>query len=220
MKKLASVIALLITALSLNGCVDQKAQARAVYMLVDTSGTYAKQMNKAKAVVNFILSEMNPGESFAVARIKSRSFTEKDIIAKVTFDSVPSRVHAQKRAFRVKFDKFASNIKYGSAHTDITGGIIQGAEFLAESGSGKKMILIYSDMQEELDKKTIRDFPISLDGIQFVALNVTKLKTDNIDPRRYLGRLANWEQRVMNAGAKEWRVVNDLERLERIFKAG
>ena len=47
-----------------------------------------------------------------------------------------------------------------------------------------------------------------------VAVNVVKLKTDNIDPRRYFGRLEAWQKRVKAAGATEWRVINDLERLD------
>ncbi len=86
--------------------------------------------------------------------------------------------------------------------------------FLNETGAGKKTILIFSDMQEELDKATIRSFPISLKDIRIVALNVVKLKADNLDPRRYLGRLEAWQKRVENAGATEWRVINDIEHLD------
>jgi hypothetical protein len=64
---------------------------------------------------------------------------------------------------------------------------------------------------------TIRNFPISLKDIRVVAVNVTKLNTDNIDPRRYLGRLEAWQKRVQAAGASEWKVINDLERLDAIF---
>ncbi|HXC67881.1 MAG TPA: hypothetical protein VN638_10710, partial [Nitrospiraceae bacterium] len=77
--------------------------------------------------------------------------------------------------------------------------------------AGIKTIVVFSDMQEELGKGTIRDFPIKLNGIRIVALNVTKLGTDNADPRRYLDRLARWEASVRKAGATEWVVVNDLE---------
>ncbi|MDH5648708.1 MAG: VWA domain-containing protein [Gammaproteobacteria bacterium] len=218
MKSMGKIALAIIIALAIQGCTSKKNHSRGVYMLVDTSGTYATQMTRAGKVVNYLLGTLNPGDTFAVARVKSRSFTEKDIIAKATFDATPSRMNAQKKEFRDRFQQFAKNLKKGSAHTDITGGVIQGAEFLTEAGAGTKMILIFSDMQEELDDKTVRDFPISLDGIQFIALNVTKLKTDNMDPRRYLGRLANWEKRVMNAGASGWRVVNDMEQLDRIFK--
>jgi hypothetical protein len=154
-----------------------------------------------------------------VARVKTRSFSEKDIIAKVTFDNQPSRANAQKRAFREQIDAFVKTVG-GSAYTDITGGLIQGGMFLNETGAGRKTILIFSDMQEELDKATIRNIPISLKHIRVVALNVVKLKTDNIDPRRYMGRLESWQKRVEAAGASEWRVINDIERLDAVLGRG
>jgi len=95
--------------------------------------------------------------------------------------------------------------------------MLQAAEFLQETGAGRKTIVIFSDMQEELDKRTKRNIPIDLTGIRVVALNVTKLKTDNIDPRRYTERLAWWEKRVKGGGAKSWYIVNDMDHLERIF---
>ena len=199
-------------------CTDQRNHAQAVYMLVDTSGTYAAEVGKAQIIINYLLGTLQPGDSLAVARVKSRSFSEKDIIAKVTFDNRPSQSNAQKRAFRDKIDAFVKSVG-GSAYTDITGGLIQGAEFLNETGAGTKTILIFSDMQEELDKVTIRDFPIKLTDIRVIALNVVKLKTDNVDPRRYMGRLEAWQKRVERAGASQWRVINDMERLDSLLKS-
>src|SRR5512134_2801248 len=155
--------AALALAISAAGCVDSRSQAHAVYVLIDTSGTYAREAGKAQLIVNYLLGTLQPGDSLAVARVQSRSFTEKDIIAKAMFDQRPSQANAQKRAFREKTDAFLRTVQ-GSAYTDITGGMIQGAEFLNETGAGKKTILIFSDMQEELDKVTIRDFPINLQG--------------------------------------------------------
>ena len=208
-----------LLALSVVSCTDQRSHAQAVYMLVDTSGTYAQEVGKAQIIINYLLGTLQPGDSLAVARVKSRSFSEKDIIAKVTFDNRPSQANAQKRAFREKIEQFVKSVG-GSAYTDITGGLIQGAEFLNETGAGTKTILIFSDMQEELDKVTVRDFPIKLKDIRVVALNVVKLKTDNVDPRRYLGRLEAWQKRVENAGASEWRVINDIERLDSMLARG
>ena len=219
MKKFFAAIAAAGMAAALSGCADTRNQAHAVYMLVDTSGSYAQEAGKAQLIISYLLGTLGPGDSLAVARVKSRSFTEKDIVAKVTFDTRPTQANAQKRAFRDKTGQFLDTVK-GSVYTDITGGMLQGAEFLNETGAGKKTILIFSDMQEELDKVTIRDFPISLKDIRVVAVNVTKLNTDNIDPRKYIGRLDAWEKRVKGAGAKEWRVINDLERLESIFGRG
>ncbi len=214
MKRILAGLAMLAFAA---GCGEHGSNARAVYMLLDTSGTYFKEVDKAQQVINWLIVSLNPGDSFAVARVKSRSFSEKDIIAKTTLVKDPLQVNAQKKALKDQLSTLKEQSK-GSAYTDITGGILQAAEFLNETGAGRKTIVIFSDMQEELDKQTKRDIPLNLTGIRVVALNVTKLKTDNIDPRRYTERLEWWEKRVKTGGASSWHVVNDLEHMERIFK--
>src|SRR3990170_4932771 len=206
----------LSTLLALAGCADPKEHSHAVYMLIDTSGTYSQESAKAQLIVNYLLGTLQPGDSLAVARVKSRSFSEKDIIAKATFDSRPSQANAQKRAFRDAIDNSLKQVN-PSRYTDITGAMIQGAEYLNEAGAGRKTIIVFSDMQEPIDNVTARDFPISLRDIRIVAVNVVKLNTDNVDPRRYLGRLDDWKKRVERAGATEWRVINDLERLDAIL---
>jgi hypothetical protein len=210
------LLGLAFLAAGLAGCGDPRSHTQAVYVLIDTSGTYAQEAAKAQLIINYLLGTLQPGDSLAVARVESRSFTEKDIIAKATFDQRPSQANAQKRAFRQATDNFLRNVK-GSRNTDITGGLLQGAEFLNETGAGTKTIVVFSDMQEELDKITVRNIPMNLKRIRVIAVNVVKLNTDNIDPRRYFGRLEAWERRVVAAGASEWRVINDLERLDAIF---
>ena len=218
--KFAGTIGMLGALLLLGACGPKTNHNQAVYVLIDTSGTYTKEMNKAQAVVNYLLGTINPGDTLAVARVKSRSFSEKEIVAKVSLGKDPVGANAQKKAFSEQFAAFAKAEQQtkGSAYTDITGGLIQGAEYLNETGAGRKTIIIFSDMQEELDYKTVRDIPIKLTGIRVVALNVTKLGTDNVDPRRYLDRLAWWEKRARTAGATDWKVVNDMEHLDRIFR--
>ncbi|MGA7983859.1 MAG: VWA domain-containing protein [Burkholderiales bacterium] len=215
-RTLAASLAVAGLALAVVGCGDSRSHAQAVYVLVDTSGTYAREAGKAERVINYLLGTLRPGDSLAVAKVENRSFSEKDIVAKATFDTRPSQANAQKRAFRDKTDAYLKSVQ-GTAHTDITGGLIQGAEFLNETGAGTKTIIVFSDMEEDLDKVTVRNFPIRLDHIRVIALNVTKLRSDNIDPRRYLGRLDAWHKRVMAAGASEWKVINDIERLDGIF---
>ena len=207
-----------VPALALAGCGDPRNHRHAVYLLVDTSGTYAQEAGKAVLIINYLLGTLQPGDSLAVARVQSRSFSEKDIIAKATFDSRPSQANAQKRAFHDKINAAFRNVS-GSRYTDITGGLIQGAEFLNEGGAGSKTIIIFSDMQEELDKQVVRDFPIDLKNIRVVAVNVVKLKTDNVDPRKYIGRLEDWQKRVKAAGATEWLIINDIEHLDRLLKS-
>lgn len=194
------------------GCTDNTSHSRAVYMLLDTSGTYTKELEKAQTIINYLLGTLQPGDSLAVARIDTGSFSEKDIIKKTTFDGRPSVANEQKRVFRQSVDDFIKQVK-PSPYTDITGGILQAVAFLTETGAGRRDILIYSDMEEELKEGYVRDFPIQMAGVGVVALNVTKLRQDIIDPRKYMTRLDNWKLRVEDGGGR-WKVLNDLDRLE------
>ncbi len=208
-------LALLLVAALLAACGENTPNTRGVYMLMDTSGTYTKELKQAQRVINYILANLQPGDSFAVARVDTGSFSEKDIIAKVTFDDRPSRANQQKRQFRDRIDHFVKTVK-GSAYTDITGGMLQAIEWLNESRAGHKTILIFSDLKEDLKEGYVRDIPLQLGGFKVVALNVTKLRSDNVDPREYLNRLAAWQERVESGGGT-WQVVNDLERLESVL---
>lgn len=211
---LLSATTLLATLLT--GCnQDAGPQNRGVYLLMDTSGTYTEELGDAVKLINVILIKLEPGDSFAVARIDTASFSEKDIISKMTFDTRPSAANQQKRKFREKIDKFIKNVKPAS-HTDITGGLLQAIEYLNEKEPGRKEILIYSDLKEDLPKGFVRDIPLQLQGFNVVALNVTKLRSDNRDPRQYLTRLENWQNRVEEGGG-HWLVINDMDRLERIL---
>jgi len=215
MRKLITILPF-ISAIFLSGCSETVPNTHGVYMLMDTSGTYTQELKQAQRVINFILASLEPGDSFAVARVDTASFSEKDIIAKVAFDDRPSRANQQKRNFRDKIDKFIKTVK-GSSYTDITGGTLQAIEWLNEAGTGHNTILIFSDLQEDLKKGYVRDIPLQLNGFKVVALNVTKLRSDNVDPREYLNRLASWQERV-EAGGGTWQVVNDLERLEKVLQ--
>ncbi len=203
---------LVMMGLILLGCPDTVSHSKGVYMLMDTSGTYAKELNKAQSIINYLLGVLNPGDSLAVARIDTGSFSEKDIVVKITFDKRPSISNNQKRRFKEKIEAFIASVK-GSQYTDITGGILQAVEYLNETEAGNKHILIFSDLEEDLIKGYVRDFAIQMDGIKVVALNVTKLRSDNVDPRKYLNRLDEWKKRVEDGGGS-FRVINDLERLD------
>ena len=155
-----NIMLTLMTAALIIGCTNEKElpTTKGVYMLLDTSGTYTQELVKAQHLINFTLAKLNPGDTFAVARVDTASFSEKDIIAKVTFDDRPSIANRQKRQFREKVDEFVKTVK-PSGYTDITGGLLQAIEYLNEAGVGKKTALIFSDLKEELKKGYIRDIP-------------------------------------------------------------
>jgi hypothetical protein len=203
---------LALTALMIGGCSPAAPRNTGVYLLLDTSGTYNEELKKAQSIILYTLSKLQPTDSFAVARIDTGSFSEKDIIAKATFDDRPSSANVQKRAFADAIKTFVEHSQAAS-YTDITGGLLQGIEFLNEKNSGRKAILIFSDLKEDLEKGYVRDVPLDLQGFEVVALNVTKLRSDNFDPREYLSRVDAWRERVEKAGGR-WRMINDLERLD------
>jgi len=75
----------LLVVVLLTACAEPAATNKGVYMLIDTSGTYRGELKKAEQIVYFTLAKLGPEDSFAVARIDTGSFSEKDIIAKTTF---------------------------------------------------------------------------------------------------------------------------------------
>ena len=151
MKIIRTFLVIAISALTVVGCSQEQnvPNTRGVYMLMDTSGTYTKELRQAQKVINFILATLNPGDTFAVARVDTGSFSEKDIVAKVQFDDRPSMTNRQKREFRDTIDQFVKNVK-SSSYTDITGGMLQAIEYLNEAGAGRNTVLIFSDLKEEL----------------------------------------------------------------------
>lgn len=222
-KKISLVVLLLGFAWLISACSggDEESSgpvshARGVYMLIDTSGTYTRELKKAQQIINVLLSKLYPGDSFAVARIDTGSFSEKDIVAKVTFDDRPSKANQQKRVFKDEINTFVKKVKPAS-YTDITGGILQAVEYLNEKNPGHKTILIFSDLKEELDKRYNRDIEFKLKGYDIIALNVTKLRSDNFNPQEYLNRLEEWQIRVESGGGK-WKVTNDMDQIDSLLR--
>ncbi len=196
----------------LAGCGPAAQTNKGVYLLLDTSGTYSGEIKKAEQIVLYMLSRLEPADSLAVARIDTGSFSEKDIVAKATFDDRPSAANRQKRLFAERIKSAVEQTK-ASSYTDITGGLLQAIEFLNEKGSGRKEILIFSDLKEDLAKGYVRNVPLDLKGFDVIALNVTKLRSDNYDPREYLARVEAWRAKVESGGGR-WRMINDLETLD------
>ena len=205
----------LMAVLVLTACSASAPTNKGVYLLLDTSGTYSGEIKKAQQIILYMLARLEATDSLAVARIDTGSFSEKDIVAKATFDDRPSNANRQKRAFAERVKVFVGQSQ-ASQYTDITGGLLQAIEFLNEKGAGRKEILIFSDLKEDLAKGYVREVPLDLKGFDVVALNVTKLRSDNFDPREYMARVEAWRARV-EAGGGRWRMINDLERLDGIL---
>lgn len=215
MKRLSFAIAagLLLTA---GGCTQVGGtHAKAVYVLLDVSGSYSAKLDAVNPAINYLLGTLNTGDSLTVARINSGSFTEKDIIGKVTFDDRPSVTDEQKRAFRARLDQFFKDRK-PSMHTDVSGALMQAGEELDESDAGHRYILVFSDLAQDLPRGYVRNSNLPLAGVEVVAVDVDKLHSDNVNPQNYVNRLAYWK-RIVTEGGGKWQVVNDLDHLDRVL---
>lgn len=205
----------LCCALFLFGCGsgNPNAHAHSVYLLIDTSGTYTNELEKAKQLINYILFNLQPGDFFAVARIDSDSFDEKDIIAKVKLEGTRTVANQQKQLLKKQIDKYVTQVKR-SRYTDISGGMIQAVQYLKETRAGHQTLLVFSDLKEDLKKGYKRNFTFKMKNVKVIAINVTKLRSDNVDPRGYLKRVEQWRKKVEKGGG-QWLVINDLENLDR-----
>ena len=205
---------LLALALLSLSCSDGNRYRQAVALLVDVSGTYTDEAAEVGRIVKReILPELVPGDTLMLIRIDSQSYEKENLEALVTLDSRPSRANAEKLAFAGKLDAFATGTERAE-YTDIPGALMLAAEYLHEIDAGSRVILVFSDMKEDLPAGTTRELDArELADIQVVAVNVKRLQTDNADPQLFRGRLAGWEKRVLEHGAAGWRQVQDASQL-------
>jgi hypothetical protein len=206
--------AALLAGVLLMGCADARRYDQAICALIDVSGTYADQKTEAVRILKRdVLPEMVPGDTLLVIQIGSESYTKKNLVALVTLDPRPSQANAQKLALAQRLDAFASGADT-SQYTDIVGAMMLGADYLRELQSGSRVMLVFSDMDQDLPKGMRRRIHSEeFKGLQVVAMNVKRLGTDNADPDAYRGRLTHWQQTVRRAGATGWRAMMDPEQL-------
>lgn len=201
-----------LAAVLLAGC-DSGPHNRAAVVLIDISGEYAAEVEKARRVTSLLLGRLEPGDSIAVAFVDNTSYSDRNFIARVDFDHRPSVANDQKRAVRRKLDAFLERFSVPSAHSDLTGGVLLARDFLERTRAADKQIFLLSDLDEDLKPGLDRDGPLKLDGIEIVAVNVIRGERDNIDPEHYRERVSQWQQRVSDDGGR-WGLVNEIDRLQ------
>ncbi len=208
------LVALLLAALLALSCTDSRRWDQAVCVLIDISGTYADQKGEVVRIIKRdVLPAMVPGDTLVVIRIDSESYQKENVEALMTLDARPSRANAQKLAIAQKLDAFAAG-ELRSEYTDIPGAMMLGTEYLKEIAAGSRVMLVFSDLAEELPRGATRKLSQSeFEGIEVVAINVKRLQSDSADPEFFRARLAGWEQRVTGAGALGWQTVMDAGRI-------
>jgi hypothetical protein len=211
MRRALAILAL--TALAL-GCGESRRYDQAIGVLIDVSGTYSDERKETVNVIKRdILPHMVPGDTLIVIRIDSESYDKENVESLLTLDRRPSHANAQKLAMARKLDAFAGE-SHGSQHTDIPGAMMLASEYLTEVGSDSRVMLIFSDMQEDLPPGSKRMLAEDeLQGTHVAAMNVKRLNRDTADPAVFRDRLSAWEVRAKSAGALDWRTFMDSTKL-------
>ena len=87
-------------------------------------------------------------------------------------------------------------------------------DYLNDTESGNRLMVIFSDMKEELKPGTSRSFTKDqFSNIHFIAMNVIKLNADSDNPNIYRKKLKKWEDSTLNAGALSFNVFNDKDKI-------
>jgi len=212
---------LLAAAVVAASCSSGAQYSQAIVALVDVSGTYADQRPEVVDVIRKgLLPRLTPGDTLVVIRIDNESYGRQNVEANMTLDVRPSKANAQKLALASVLDAFAHK-RLRSGHTDIRGAMMLGAEYLRETNAGRRTMVVFSDMEEDLPRGVKRDMaPDELKGVRVLAMNVKRLARDNANPTAYRARLAAWEKQLTSHGAREFKVVLEPEKLAELIDEG
>ncbi len=217
MARANSIVALFAAAclaLCAAGCNDSRRYDQAIAVLIDISGTYADEKGEVvKIIKREILPNMVPGDTILVITIDSQSYEKENLVALMTLNHRPSEANTQKLLVAKKLDALAAS-DARSNHTDILGAMMLGAEYLRELASGSRVMLIFSDMEQDLPPGVKRNIDeAEFENIRVLAMNVKRLRGDNIDPEGFRDRLAGWEKSVIAASAVGWQILMDSAKL-------
>ena len=186
-------------------------------MLVDTSGTYAQEATKAQLIVNYLLGSLEPGDSLAVARVQAAASARRTSSPRRPSTTRPSQANPQKRAFREAHRQLPAHREVEPLHRHHRRAD-PGRRVPQRDRRRHKTIMVFSDMQEELDKVTGARHPDEPE--EDPRRRGQRGQAEDRQRRSAAGTWAGsrpGRSRVVAAGASEWRVINDLERLEAIF---
>lgn len=201
-------------AASVAACSDNKRYETSFCALVDVSGTYAgEKASVVKTIKAGIVPQMIPGDSLFFVMIDSNSYSEENLVTKLTLDYRPTKANEQKLAVAKKLDEFGKGNAY-SKLTDVSGGLMLCSDYLKSTGSGTQVMFVFSDMNEELPRGVVRKFSDDeFEGIDIVAMNIIKLNKDSANPEVYRDRLGDWDKRTTASGARSWKTLIDATKI-------
>jgi hypothetical protein len=190
------------------GC-EERHPASAVYALIDVSGSYFRELDKAVRALRVLMAGLRAHDSFAVAEIGACSFSDDAVLLRLTAPDRPTERQRLVAAGAQRLTDYAGRAR-ATNYTDIRGALTQAAQYLASREAQHRSIVVFSDFEEDLPANCRRDTPLprELKGMTVIATNVTRLPEDNRDPARYARRLETWRKLVESAGAR-WQLMPD-----------
>jgi hypothetical protein len=193
----------------LAACEERRDDAASIYALLDVSGSYFRELDKAVRALRVMMGFVHAYDSFTVAEIGACSFTDEAVILRFTAPDRPSERQRLVTANAHRLASYAAKAKAAS-FTDIRGALTQAAQQLAAKPAATRAIVLFSDLDEDLPGGCRREaaLPALLKGLDVIATNVVRLPEDNRDPQRYARRIDGWRTLVEAAGAR-WRVISD-----------
>jgi hypothetical protein len=194
---------------TLAACEERRDDAASIYALLDVSGSYFRELDKAVRALRVMMGFMHAYDSFTVAEIGACSFTDEAVILRFTAPDRPSERQRLVAANAQRLAGYAAKAK-ATNFTDIRGALTQAAQQLAARAAATRAIVLFSDLEEDLPAGCRREaaLPSSLKGLDVIATNVVRLPEDNRDPQRYTRRIDGWRKLVEAAGAR-WQVIPD-----------
>jgi hypothetical protein len=209
----AAALGALAAPLALGGCDGLITNdARAIYVLVDVSGTYFAELDDSVRGAKLVAASLAAGDSLAVASIGSCSFDDDAVAVDTHLPDRPSEAAAAKSQALSDLDAYEGRAAR-SSYTDIHGALLQASDRFARSEQGRHVVVIFSDLVEDpAPGCNSAEAPLDLDGVTVIAANVIKLRADAEAPAGYFERLDAWRDKVETAGGR-WVLVDDVEAL-------
>ena len=212
MRHRLKTIAVLAASLAVSACGAITSKSTAVFMLVDASGTYVKEVPDAITTAKLVTSRLNSNDMFAFGQIGSCSFSDESLVVRRTLPGTPSRAAYTKQEVFGELDDYGARVE-ATSWTDIKGGLRFAADELYQADQTSRVIVIVSDLVEDVSPDCdTRSLSLDLQGITVVATNVIKLDAEAANPDAYYERLREWQDLVEGAGGT-WVHANSRDRL-------
>lgn len=208
---------LAILALCLVGCGFVTSTNKSVFVLVDASGTYAKNADSAILSTRVMTSKLQTNDWVGFAQISSCSFSDDGLVVRERLPTIPSQSAKAKTRIFEKLNAYGESLQ-PTAFTDIKGALRYATNELSQTGDGARYIVIFSDMIEDVspDCQT-QNLDVDLEGVTVIASNITKSKSDERNPQAYFDRLDMWEEFVEASGGN-WIVTASGDQIADIIQ--